>query len=134
MKRISVPWRFISGLLTCVSLVLLISSFLLLRAERRIVVKYGETYSSLVLTRVRLEHYVEKVDEQNVSMARIQEGRGERALALSYCLDLCRKKEDPFCSALVASHRAQADSIGPLSNGVSAAVCEDLQEWEVGGI
>ncbi len=87
---------------------------------------YGRTYSDLVLAKIRLSHYVEIVDERNIALAKLEEGRGEVARALALCMDLCIKKGDEYCSTLILLHRGQADSIGPESRGVHDAVCSSL--------
>ena len=122
----TIPWRVVSGALAAVCLVLATSVYIVFRSEQKLSGAYGRTYSDLVLAKIRLSHYVEMVDERNIALAKLEEGRGQVSRALALCMDLCRFKTELFCTSLIAKHRVQADSIGPESHGVHAAVCASL--------
>jgi hypothetical protein len=119
-------WHGLAAILGLTCLVLGFSVNLLAKAQRRLVVRYGETYSARVLAEVRLAHYIDLVDEKNAGLAAAAVAGGDTFQAESLCLDICTLR-NPLCDSILLEGRLRKDPMIPESKGLASAVCSWLK-------
>lgn len=124
MKTKPFPHAYIYCALAFLCLMLAACSYLLYQDEQAIGRKYSKAYTDWILATIRLQSYVERVDEKNALLARYSFQEGDTAQALALCKDVCFRARAPFCDTLLAGFPAGVlAEVWGDSRGVHEAVC-----------